>query len=149
VLFLATGGGAGYFPLFPGTMGTLLAIPLSLALNQLAARSLLLALMVLAGTICGAIWISGRGAEILREKDPPAVVIDEIAGYLVANFLSPLRMGPLLFSFLLFRSIDIIKPYPVSSLEKLPSGRGIVLDDIMAGIYSWVIIQLLFWWDIL
>jgi len=143
VLFFVTGAGAGYFPRLPGTIGTLVAIPFSLALNHLAARNFLLAVLVVVGSIFGAIGLSTQGARILQQKDPQIIVIDEIVGFLVANFLAPPRLTALLWSFLLFRFFDIVKVFPTDRLEQLPGGAGIVLDDVMAGVYTLIVLRLL------
>lgn len=143
ILFAVSGAGVGYFPRLPGTLGTLIAIPISLALNHFAAFSPLPALIGLAAAIGCAIYLSGKACEILRQKDPQVIVIDEIVGFLLANFLSPSRLLVLLTSFVLFRFFDIAKTFPASRLERLPGGAGIVLDDVMAGIYTFAIVQLL------
>ena len=149
VLLSASGAGAGYFPLFPGTIGTLVAIPFSLALNHLANFSLALAGLTLVAAVFCAIWLASQASEILRQKDPGVIVIDEIAGFLLANFAAPTRVSTLLMSFMLFRFFDIAKIFPAARLEKLPGGAGIVLDDIIAGIYTFAIVQLLVAWQIL
>lgn len=142
ILFSATGAGAGYFPLFPGTIGTLVAIPISLALNRLASVTVWPALIALLLAVFGAISVATAASQILRQKDPGMIVIDEIVGFLVANFHTPERVTPIIMSFILFRFFDIAKIYPAARLEKLPGGSGIVLDDIMAGLYTFGIIQL-------
>lgn len=76
-------------------------------------------------------------------KDPQFVVIDEVAGQLIALFAAPLAWKTFLAGFILFRAFDIIKPPPVRQLERLPEGTGIVLDDVMAGIYALAVMQLL------
>ena len=83
---------------------------------------------------------------MLRQKDPRIIVIDEMAGFLVANFLSAPRIVPLLLAFCLFRFFDIAKVFPASKLEKLPGGAGIVLDDVTAGLYTFVVLRLLLSW---
>lgn len=142
VLLLVTGLGAGYFPRFPGTVGTITAIPFSLGLNRLASFSLPLALLLLAGFIAAAIVLSTKGAELLGSKDPRIIVIDEIAGFLVANFLAAPKLIPLLLAFAIFRTLDIAKVFPASRLEKLPGGTGIVLDDVAAGLYTFAMLHL-------
>jgi phosphatidylglycerophosphatase A len=143
VLFLVTGGGAGYFPRLPGTIGTLVSIPLSLPLNRLGASNFPAALLLLVGAVCAAIWLSTKGATILKQKDPQLIVIDEIVGFLVGNFVAPARLTALLWSFALFRFFDIVKVFPTNKLEKLPGGAGIVLDDVMAGVYAFIGLRLL------
>jgi phosphatidylglycerophosphatase A len=142
VLFFVTGAGAGYFPRLPGTIGTLVAIPFSLALNQLAVSNFPLAALIVVGSIFCAIWLSTQGARILKQKDPQIIVIDEIVGFLVANFLATPRLTALLWSFLLFRFFDIAKIFPINRLERLPGGAGIVLDDVMAGVYTLISLRL-------
>lgn len=143
VLFCVSGAGAGYFPLFPGTAGTLVAVPLSIALNQLAAERFALAGVLAIGSVLGAIWLATQGAEILKQKDPQMIVIDEIVGFLIGNFLAPMRWTAWLWSFLLFRFFDISKLFPINKLEALPGGAGIVLDDVMAGLYTFISLRLL------
>jgi phosphatidylglycerophosphatase A len=76
-------------------------------------------------------------------KDPQFVVIDEVAGQLIALIAAPLTWKTFLAGFILFRAFDIVKPPPVRQLEKLPEGTGIVLDDVAAGIYALAVMQLL------
>lgn len=144
VLFWVTGAGAGYLPYAPGTFGTLVAIPISLGLNQIAARSLPMAVLILIGFTACAISLSTMGAKILGQKDPQVIVIDEIVGFLIANFLAPATWLPVALAFLLFRFFDIVKLFPCSKLERLPGGSGIVLDDVMAGTYTFMILRLMF-----
>jgi phosphatidylglycerophosphatase A len=146
ILVIVTGVGFGYSRYFPGTMGTILAVPISLGLNRIAEVTPLLAIGILAGATVGAIKLSTDAAEILQQKDPQIIVADEIVGFMIANFLAPLRLAPLLLSFLLFRIFDIAKVYPAAKLEKLPGGTGIVLDDVLAGIYAFAIVQTLLYW---
>jgi phosphatidylglycerophosphatase A len=143
VLFCVTGAGAGYVPRLPGTVGTLVAIPFSLALNRFALINLTLGVLILIVSIYCAIWLSTQAANILKQKDPQVIVIDEIVGFVTANFLAPPRLSVLLWSFVLFRFFDITKVFPTNRLEKLPAGGGIVLDDVMAGLYTLISLRLL------
>ncbi len=142
ILLFASAGGIGFSPFFPGTLGTLAAIPVALSINRLAVGYPLAALTSLLGLILFAVWSSDRAAKLLEVKDPQIIVIDEIAGFAVAAFLTSTLPG-LIAAFLLFRFFDIAKVYPASRLESLPGGAGIVLDDIMAGIYTFLILRLL------
>jgi len=146
-LAIVTGAGIGYSRYFPGTMGTLLAVPISLGLNRIAGASPLLAIGILLGSTIGVIKLATQAAAILQQKDPQIIVADEIVGFMIANFLAPLRLGPLVVGFLLFRIFDISKVYPAAKLEKLPGGTGIVLDDVLAGIYTFAIVQTLLYWQ--
>ncbi len=130
---MAMGLGLGLSPVAPGTVGSLLAIPPWLAISRFpVAGSILLCLLF----IVASVWIAGRAAYLMAEKDPSRIVIDEIAGMSVA--LQGLQLYPLtlLGVFLLFRLFDIIKPFPVKQLERLPGGLGIVMDDVAAGILA-------------
>jgi phosphatidylglycerophosphatase A len=142
VLFLVTGAGVGYLPRLPGTLGTLVAIPLSLALNRIAVNNFALAVSIAAGSIFCAIALSTQGARFLKQKDPQIIVIDEIVGFVIANFLAPPRWPVVLASFVLFRFFDIVKIFPTNRLEELSGGAGIVLDDVMAGVYTLVSLHL-------
>lgn len=148
LLFAATGGGVGYLPWLPGTFGTCVAIPFSLALNRLAFSSPLSALSVLLGVTAFAIWASAKAAEILGRKDPQVIVIDEIVGFLFANFLNPLKLASLILAFILFRFFDIVKVFPAAKAEKLPGGYGIVADDVVAGAYAFIILRVLGHWSL-
>jgi phosphatidylglycerophosphatase A len=148
ILLGATAGGIGYAPILPGTVGTVAAIPFSFGLNRFAEVSVLGATIVLLLTILSAMALATKAAELLQQKDPGIIVIDEIVGFLVGNFSAPMTVSALLASFLLFRFFDIAKVFPASRLEWLPGGAGIVLDDIMAGIYTFVLVQLLLTWGI-
>jgi phosphatidylglycerophosphatase A len=141
-LFLASGGGVGYLPFCPGTFGTLIAVPLSLGVNRIAVTHPWLATIGLAVLTAIAIWLANQAALLLEKNDPQLVVIDEIAGFALANFLAESWAG-LIIAFGLFRFFDIAKIYPARRLEALAGGAGIILDDMVAGLYTFVIIQLL------
>lgn len=143
VLLLVTGAGIGYIPRLPGTLGTIIAIPFSLALNSIALSNFLLAIMLLIGSISGAVWLCSQFAGMLNQKDPQLIVIDEMVGFLLANFLAPFSLSALFWSFVLFRFFDISKIFPANRLEQLPGGAGIVLDDVMAGVYTFASLRLL------
>jgi phosphatidylglycerophosphatase A len=99
--------------------------------------------VLLIGAIAGAVWLCSLLAGMLKQKDPQFIVIDEIVGFLLANFLAPFSLTALLWSFALFRFFDISKIFPANRLEQLPCGAGIVLDDVMAGVYTFVSFRLL------
>ena len=147
-MFFVTGAGAGYLPWAPGTAGTLVAIPLSLGLNRIAGASLYLALLTLAAFIAVATWLCNKGEEIFQGKDCSKIVIDEIAGFMVANFASPTRLKPAILAFLLFRFFDIIKPYPARRAERISGGLGVILDDLIAGVYAFAIVRLFLSWGV-
>ena len=132
-LALSTWFGSGLLPVAPGTFGALAAVPLVLVLNTIGMWYSALGLVIVTGI---AIWASNLSRDLLGREDPPEVVIDEVAGFLVTMFLLPRSWLALGLGFILFRFFDIIKPYPVKRLEKIQGGLGIVIDDLMAGLYA-------------
>lgn len=137
--WLAYGLGAGLFPWAPGTMGTLVAIPLYLLLRPLP---LLGYLGVLLALFLLGVWACGKTARELGAQDPSAIVWDEILGFLLAMTAVPPGWPWLLAGFALFRGFDILKPWPIGLLDKrLRGGLGIMLDDIAAGALTWVLLQ--------
>lgn len=129
----------------PGTWGSAATVALWFALaHALNPASRLPALIVLALLVI-AIGIPAATlvARAYAAKDPQFVVIDEVAGQLIALAAVPLSWKTLLAGFILFRVFDILKPPPVRQLEALPEGTGIVLDDVAAGLYALLVIQLL------
>jgi phosphatidylglycerophosphatase A len=138
-LILSSWFGAGMIPVVPGTFGTLAAIPLAMAFAYLEPMAGTVALFFF---ILLAIWASDKSSRALENKDPAEVVIDEVAGLLLTLFLLPATGFNLCLGFILFRLFDILKPYPIRRLEKVGGGAGIVLDDLLAGIYANLCIRL-------
>ena len=142
---IASGAGAGYFPVAPGTAGSLVAA-VGLWLIPFSSVGLWAALAAVVGA---GIWASHRVEEVLGRKDPGVIVIDEVAGMMVAVLLLPRTPGVLLCAFLLFRFFDIWKPFPAREAEALRGGFGVMLDDLIAGVYALVLImgaRMLFGW---
>ena len=142
---VATFFGVGRLRPGPGTWGSLAtALLWWLLASQLppAARLPVLVMLILVTVAAGipAATLEARGC---GRKDPSHVVIDEVAGQLVTFLVCPIRWQALLAGFILFRVFDIVKPPPVRSLERLPEGMGIVVDDLGAGVYALIGLQLL------
>lgn len=130
----ATGCYAGRIPLAPGTWGTVVGIGLYWLIRDLPPTAYAITTIAF---IFFAIWVSTRAQEIFGEVDPPQVTIDEIAGYLVTMAFHRPSYAAALTGFVLFRIFDIVKPPPVRWFERrYADGRGVVLDDVMAGIYA-------------
>ena len=127
-------------PKAPGTFGTLAAIPLAIVINYLGAIYGFVALVVF---VAGAVFTSELSRKLLGREDPPEIVIDEAAGFSLTLFLLPLSWFSLSLGFLLFRLFDISKPFPIRRLEKIKGGFGIVLDDLVAGIYANLVLRIL------
>ncbi len=138
--WIAFGFGAGLSPLAPGTAGTLAAIPLYLVLQALSPLGYLLVLVVL--FVVG-LWACDKTARELGANDPGAIVWDEILGFLVTMALAPPGWIWILLGFILFRLFDILKPWPIGALDRrLKGGLGILLDDLVAGLMAWGLLQL-------
>jgi phosphatidylglycerophosphatase A len=153
--------GVGYFPIAPGTMGSLVGVALYVVLwvesfswleahavrgrlklhyiftLQMSFMLVIIFLLTMAG-----IWAASRAEKLVKKKDPSIVVIDEVAGQMIALLSGPFwapTWWSVLSAFLLFRAFDIWKPYPIRRLEHLESGLGIMLDDVLAGAYALIV----------
>ena len=141
VLFLASGCGLGALPRMPGTWGSLGALPLWLLFSWLSNGWYLLLVLIISWL---AVRVAGEAEKYLRVSDSPVIVIDEIAGLLLALTGVPLGWGAVLTAFLLFRFFDIVKPFPANWCEEnLSGGLGVVADDLVAGIMTWIVMHLL------
>lgn len=137
----ATGLGSGLFPFAPGTAGTLVGIPVYMVFSRFPWTIYLLSVIAFS---LFAVYVSQEAEKIYNEKDPPRIVIDEIAGFQVTMFLVAPTVWHILLGFIIFRIFDIIKPFPIRLCERsLPGGYGVVGDDIIAGIYGNVMLLLL------
>jgi len=148
---IATGAGAGFAPVVPGTFGAAEGVLLFFVINAILNNSLALspiwaliwfAIINLALFAIG-VWSSSRAIVVTGIKDPGVVVIDEVSGQLIA--LTPLILAPSLegifAAFALFRFFDIFKPYPIRKLENLRAGFGVMADDALAGIYAAALVR--------
>ncbi len=129
---IATWFGCGLVPIAPGTAGALGAVPLYL----LAVRGGRLGVLAAAVAVTAiGVWAASVVARELHKKDPQLVVVDEVAGLLITMLpVAAPSFRSVVAGFVLFRLFDVVKPWPVRSLERLPSGWGIVLDDVAAGV---------------
>jgi len=141
VLSLATGFSVGRIPRAPGTFGTLLGIPICFGLSGIGMG---LTLCVVAGFGLLAVWISGEAERFLGQKDASCIVIDEAVGIVVALAGIPLTPLNITAGFIAFRVLDVIKPFPARYLDaQAPGGWGIVLDDVVAGVYSNIFLRII------
>ena len=129
--WIATAGGLGYAPVAPGTITSL---PVALAIWWLRPGDAALLGATAVVAVIG-IWASGREEKRVGEKDPRAIVIDEVAGMLIACYGQPRTLPWILGLFLAFRFFDVLKPLGINRLQDLPGGVGVVADDLLAGIY--------------
>jgi len=141
VILFATWGGTGYSPIASGTVGTLAAIPLYLLLVRLPIPYYLLSLIPLFLFSC---WVSGQAETIFNEKDSGKIVIDEVVGYLITMTGASTSWSSVILGFFLFRFFDIVKVPPANIIDqRLKNGCGVVLDDVVAGMYACAMLHLL------
>ena len=140
LMFIATGAYSGYLPKAPGTWGSAVGVLIWLLIGRMD----LLPFLTVIGVLFIVGVVSGGAAEkIIDRVDPRPVVIDEIVGQLIALTAVPLHPAAILLSFLLFRIFDIWKPFPANWIDRhLCGGWGIMLDDVVAGLYAWLVLQL-------
>ena len=141
VHFIAFGFGVGTIGIAPGTFGTVVAIPIYLLMQDLAPVFYItgVAVLFLAG-----IWICEVTSRDLGVDDHPGIVIDEITGFLLAMTASPSGWLWIVCGFLLFRLFDIWKPWPIGMIDRrVRGGMGIMADDIVAGIFTFLVLQIM------
>ena len=138
VLAVAFGFGTGLSPIAPGTVGTLLALPLWWALADFGWIPYL---FIVGCTFVIGIWICGRAAAEVGQHDHSGIVFDEIVGYLVALAAVPFTLWAVVFSFVVFRLLDALKPWPICWLDRhVKGGLGVMLDDLVAGAITALIV---------
>lgn len=141
ILFLSSNAGLGYAPVASGTFGTLAGIPAYWLLAQLPPALWLLTVLALFFLSC---WVAGEAGKIYCVVDDGRIVIDELVGYLVTIALLPFTWKAAILGFLLFRFFDILKPQPARYFDRtVKNGYGVVLDDVVAGLYGALALRLL------
>lgn len=138
---LSLGFGSGLSPYAPGTMGTLVAVPLYLLAVQTGTYwyAAICVLVCVAG-----VFLCGRTARALGVHDHPAIVWDEVAGFFITMLFVPVSWSGIVVGFILFRVFDILKPWPISVIDsRLKGGLGVMLDDVLAGVYAVLVLQLI------
>lgn len=138
---LALGFGSGYVPNLPGTAGTLIGVLFYFFMQPL---NLVIYLVITSVLFLAGIWLCGKTAHDLGVHDHSSIVWDEVVGYLVTMIMAPAGWLWMVLGFVLFRIFDIYKPWPVSWADRqAPGGLGIMLDDLIAGIYALAILQII------
>lgn len=142
IRFFASGFGLGFAPVAPGTFGSLLGIPLYLAV--LHVTDAVVPTVVLVGAFVGvSCWLAGLAEQAIGEHDSSEIVIDEVAGMWIALLWIPPTIPNLFMAFALFRILDVVKLWPAGAIdEKMPGGAGVVLDDVVSGIYANLLLRL-------
>ena len=128
----------GDLPGAPGTAASAVAVLMAVIF---APNTFLYILVTIAVTVLG-FAVSGRMETILDRKDPGCIVIDEVAGVMIAFFLLPLTWPVIITAFFLFRAFDMFKIYPVNKFEEIEGGTGVMMDDLVAGLYTNIVMQL-------
>jgi len=140
-VFLATGFYVGNIPFAPGTFGSLIGLPLCFLLSGIPLSAAIIATVLI---IALAVWIAETAERTFARKDPGCIVIDEIAGMVVTLIGLPFNLTTAVVGFILFRILDILKPFPIRVLDRrLSGGLGIVADDVVAGIFANISLRIL------
>ncbi len=144
-LLFATCGRVGFIPVAPGTFGSVVGVAVYYALRSWGTP--LLESGVVVAVFLAGWWAATEAGLQLGSSDPGPVVIDEVLGMLITLWALP-SISPwgVLVAFLLFRVLDIVKPYPANRFEALPGGLGVMADDAMAGVYGNLLMRLGLWW---
>ena len=141
ILFLSSGCLLGNMPFAPGSFGTLAGLPICWLLSSVDSS---ISFILIALAIPFAIWVAGEAEQILEKKDPGAIVIDEIVGMVLTLAGLPFNATTAGLGFVLFRVLDITKPFPIGFLERrFKGGTGIVLDDIAAGVIANITLRII------
>lgn len=139
ILFIAYGFGLGKIPLIPATFGSLIGILLFLLISF---NHILYLIITISLTLLG-IKIAGIAERSSKIKDDKRIVIDEIVGFLITMINIPNDIFYVVLGFFIFRCLDILKPFPIYYFQRLNGGLGIMMDDVLAGIYGCIILHIL------
>ena len=141
-ILLGTVGGVGYAPVLPGTLGTMVGVAVYVLFSRFFSQTVSYIIM-LAVFLVGGIWVSTRCNQYFEGGDNPSIVMDELVGFLITMLFVPFTFRFILLGFVLFRVIDITKPFKIGKIERISGGWGIMADDIAAGVLANLIIQAL------
>ena len=140
-MFLATGFYIGNIPFAPGTFGSLIGLPLCFALAGMSLAPAVLGTLLF---IFFAVYIADAAEKLLKRSDPGCIVIDEMAGMMVTLIGLPFNPITVVIGFIIFRILDILKPFPIRNLDRrIPGGLGVVADDVAAGIIANLVLRII------
>ena len=142
-VFIATVGYIGYFPIAPGTLGSLAGLVVYLAVWWAGSPIVEVGLIVLLFAV--GVWAGTTAERFFGGIDPGPVVIDEIVGMLITLAFIPVGLSGALIGFVLFRIFDVLKPYPAGRFERLHGGLGVMADDAMAAVYANITLRVVLW----
>ena len=144
-VFVATCAYVGYAPVAPGTFGSAIGLAVFSAVRQQGSTTVEAVAIVVVAAV--GMWSATEAEHHFGRIDPGPVVIDEVIGMLVTLAFVPVNITGAIVAFLVFRLLDVVKPWPARRLEHLPGGFGVVLDDMMAGVYGnlvmWGLVRLM------
>jgi phosphatidylglycerophosphatase A len=144
-VFIATCAHVGYAPVAPGTFGSAVGLVVYYLVRRQASTAVELGAIALILVV--GLWSATEAEHHFGGIDPGPVVIDEVIGMLITLALHPVNVAGAIVGFFIFRVLDVVKPWPARRLELLPGGFGVVLDDVMAGVYGnllmWGLVRLL------
>lgn len=143
-LFIANGFGSGLAPKAPGTFGTMGAVLFFLPLAPMAVAHPILYLVMVTGFTMVAVWAADGAEAHYRRHDVGNIVCDEFIGFLITMTMIPANWRTVLVAFVVFRFLDIVKIPPAKQIDRgWPGGWGVVLDDVVSGVYANVVMQVL------
>jgi len=144
-VFIATCAYVGYAPVAPGTFGSAIGLAVFYVVRHQRSTTVEVAVIVALAAV--GLWSATEAEHHFGGIDPGPVVIDEVIGMLITLAFIPVNLAGAVVAFLIFRFLDVVKPWPARRLEQLPGGFGVVLDDMMAGVYGnivmWGLVSLL------
>ena len=139
--FMAFGFGSGALPIAPGTWGTVAGVPIYLFICDFSFNTYLIITLII--NFVG-VWLCHKAAKDVGVHDHPGIVWDEISGYLITMIAAPVSWLWIILGLILFRVFDIWKPFPIRFIDSaVKGGLGIMLDDVLAAIYAWIVMKLL------
>ena len=138
-VFIATCAYVGYAPVAPGTFGSVIGLAVFYVVRHQRSTTVEVAVIVALAAV--GLWSATEAEHHFGGIDPGPVVIDEVIGMLITLAFIPVNMAGAIVAFLIFRFLDVVKPWPARRLEQLPGGFGVVLDDMMAGVYGNVVMR--------
>lgn len=142
-VFIATVGYCGYFPVAPGTIGSLAGLAVYAVVRW--PNSPIVEVVVIGGIFAAGVWAGTVAERYFGGIDPGPIVIDEVVGMLITLAFVPVGWSGALLGFVLFRIFDVIKPYPAGRFERLHGGLGVMADDAMAAVYANVSLRIALW----
>jgi len=142
-VFIATCAYVGYAPVAPGTFGSAAGLAAFVAVRATGSPAIEMATIVILFAV--GVWSAGLAERYFGGTDPGPIVMDEVAGMLITLAFLPVTVTGAVVGFLVFRVLDVVKPWPSGRFEKLPGGWGVMADDGMAAIYGNVVMRLLIW----